>query len=282
MPFRDHRLDVAGRRVTYVDEGPRDTGQPPLICLHGAAFDHAELTWRLTTAALRDQRRIIVPDLPGYGQSADLEGPAGLDAMGAWVLDFLDALDLEQVDLAGLSMGGGMALWVTIHAPNRVRKLIPVCPYGLMSRVPAHLLSYMAVRAGFLALTYRAAANSAQMARLGLARSYGDPARVSAKAVSELRLTAEDQAERRTFDRFLEVEMRAGGLRSDLTPQLGGITVPTLLIGGSADRLVPARHVRKAGKLIPDARCVILPTGHWPMRERPDLFNPLVSRFLAA
>ena len=283
MPLDRRTLDVDGRRVTCVDTGPASGTGPgvPLVCLHGAGFDHAELTWRLTAASLRARRRVIVPDLPGYGGSEALPGAQDLAALGAWVLAFLDAAGLERVDLAGVSMGGGMALWVAIRAPARVRRLVPVCAYGLMPRANHHRLAWLAWQAGAMGLAYRAAAISPRLARLGLALSYGDPDRVSAKAVQELRRTARDQARRRSFDAFLAAEMNWQGLKSDLTPDLGRITAPTLLIAGRQDRLVPAQHLRRARERIADCRYLGLPTGHWPMRERPDLFNPALAGFLA-
>lgn len=278
MPFADRRTEVSGRPVAYVDEGPRDA--PPLVLLHGAGFDHAELTWRLTATVMRDRHRVIVPDLPGYGDSAPLDGCPDLPCLGDWVLRFLDAVGIPRADLGGVSMGGGMALWVAIHAPERVRRLIGVCPYGLMSRAPHHRLAWAAWRAGALPLAYRIAAASPRAARLGLALSYGDPRRVSTKAVAELRLTARQQAKMRSFDAFLAAEMTLGALKSDLTPELHRIAAPTLLVAGRFDRLVPPVHVKRARERIPDCRYLALPTGHWPMRERPEVFQQALGRFL--
>jgi len=278
MPYTDRRIDLDGRRVAFVDEGPRDG--PPLVLLHGAGFDHAELTWRLTVAALRDRHRVIVPDLPGYGDSEAIDGAQDLPGLSQWVPRFLDALGLDRVDLGGVSMGGGMTLWVAIHAPDRVRRIVPVCPYGVMAQAPHHRLAWAAVRAGILPLAYRVAAASPRAARFGLSLSYGDPSRVSRKAVAELRITARQQSQRRSFDAFLGHEMDATSLKSDLRPDLNRITAPTFLIAGRHDRLVPARHVKAARERIADCRFLQLPTGHWPMRERPDLFHPALRRFL--
>ena len=278
MPFTNHRTEVAGRRVAYVDEGARDA--PVLVLLHGAGFDHAELTWRLTVTAMRGDFRVIVPDLPGYGDSDPLDGRPDLPALAQWVVRFLDAVGIDKAHLAGVSMGGGMAVWVAIHAPDRVRRLVGVCPYGLMARAPHHRMAWAAWRAGALPLAYRVAAASPRAARLGLALSYGDPARVSRKAVSELRLTARQQSKRRSFDAFLSAEMTLRGLKSDLTADLHRIEAPTLLVAGRFDRIVPAAHVKRARTRISDCRYLALPTGHWPMRERPELFHNALRKFL--
>ncbi len=136
MDFADRFVAVDGRRVAYVDEGPR--GGVPLLLLHGGGFDHAEMTWAPTVAALRGRLRMVVPDLPGYGSSAAPERPQDLAALGRWTAAFLDAVGIAEADVAGVSMGGGMALWLGIHRPERVRRLVPVSAYGILGRLPFH------------------------------------------------------------------------------------------------------------------------------------------------
>lgn len=279
MRLADLRVSVDGRRVAYTDAGPREA--PPLLLLHGAGFDDSELTWRPTVAALSDSRRLIVPDLPGYGDSADLDGVPDFAALSSWVPRFMDAVGIERADVAGVSMGGGMALWLAIHRPARVRRLVPVCAYGLMPRAPHHALAFAAFRVGVLPAAYRAVSASRRVARFGLGLNYGDAGRVTARAVSELRRVAADQGRRRSFDAFLRAEMDARGLKTDLRADLGRIEAPTLLVAGRADRVVPAGHLLRACEWMPDCQYLCLPTGHWPMRERPDLFNAALRRFLA-
>lgn len=278
MPYTDHLVTVEGRQVAYVDEGPRDAG--PVVLLHGGGFDHAELTWRLTTRDLRDRFRLVVPDIPGYGRSPGFDGPHDLPRLGRWLVAFLDALGLDRVDISGVSMGGGMALWLALNHPDRVRRVVPVGAYGLMDRVPMHRLAHLVASSGLSNVIYGGAARSRLLARIGLGASYGARQRVTDRAVSELMAVARDQHNRRSFDAFLNAEMTAQGLKSNLTPQLPKLGQPTLLIHGSADRVVPVRHAREARKLIPQVRYIELPTGHWPMRERPDLFNAELAAFL--
>jgi len=277
MPFADRFATVQGRRTGYVDEGPRDGF--PVLLLHGGGFDHAELTWRLTVRDLRHRLRMVVPDLPGYGESEGFDGPHSLADLGAWLVDFMDVVGIAQADVAGVSMGGGMALWVALEHPDRIRRVVPVGAYGLTDRLPFHAISARAARAGVLGLVYAAAKNST-LARIGLGASYGNRLRVTDTAVAELRAVARDQARRRTFDGFLAAELTPEGLRGDLTARLPGLQQPVLFIHGSADRVVPLRHARSAAALIPDARLEVMETGHWPMRERADLFNPMLLRFL--
>lgn len=273
------QVEVWGRRVTFDDAG--GSAAPPLVCLHGGGFDHAGLTWRPTAEFLSGSRRVVVPDLPGYGGSAALSEPPDIRRLGAWTAAFLDAAEIARADIAGLSMGGGMAIWLAIYRPERVRRLIAVCPYGVMARAPFHPLVFVAVRAGVLSLAYRAASTSGALARFGLALNYHDAGRVTEATVSALREVARDQSARRSFDAFLAAELRATGLKTDLRPELHRIGAPTLLVAGRKDRLVPARALRHAVERIAACRLLTLRTGHWPMRERPDLFDPALARFLS-
>lgn len=273
------RLAVDGRQVSYLAAGPE--GAPPLLLLHGAGFDDKALTWAPTLAALARTRRVIVPDLPGYGDSDDLAEAPGFAALSEWVPRFMDAAGLARADLAGVSMGGGMALWLAIHHPGRIRRVVPVCAYGLMSHAPHHALARAAVRVGALGAIYRVAAGSEMLSRIGLGLNYAEPGRITAPTVAGLRRVAATQVRRRSFDAFLAAEMGGQGLRTDLRPDLHRIAAPTLLVSGRADRIVPRRYPQDAAARIAGARHLCLPTGHWPMRERPDLFNAALADFLA-
>lgn len=279
MPFIDRHVRVAGREAWYVDEGPRDA--PPVVLLHGGGFDHAELTWKPVVFRLRGRHRLIVPDLPGYGRSDGFDGPHDLADLGGWTAAFMASLGLDRAHVCGVSMGGGMALWLVIHAPDRVERLVPVGAFGLMPRLPLHPMTRKLEQAGALRLAYRMAAQSRRLARIGLGLTYADPARIDDATLSELMAVAAEQGRRRSFDRFLAAEITPRGVKTDLTPGLPRITAPTLLIHGRADRLVPPAASRKAARLIPGARLELMQAGHWPMRERPDAFAALLDDFLS-
>ncbi len=277
MRIRD--VEVWGRRVSYRVTG--SSRASPVVCLHGAGFDHSGLTWLGAARSLEGGRRVLVPDIPGYGGSDALPGPTDLPRLGAWAAAFAEAIGLRRADFAGLSMGGGMALWLGIHRPELVHRLIAVCPYGVMARAPCHPLVFAAVRAGILPAAYRAATLSGSLAGFGLGLSYADPSRVTERTVVQLRAAAEEQARRRSFDAFLSTEMSATSFRTDLRSDLGRISAPALLIAGRDDRFVPHARVRAACDLIAKGHYLVLPTGHWPMCERPDLFDGAVGRFLS-
>ncbi|MFQ6552210.1 alpha/beta fold hydrolase [Aestuariibius insulae] len=277
MPFADHFCEVDGRRVGYVDQGE---GGVPLVLLHGAGFDHAELTWRLTFPILAKTRRVIVPDLPGYGESEGFDGPYDLADLTRWLIAFLDEIGVEQCDISGVSMGGGAALRLALDAPEKVRKLVPVCAYGLMDKAPFHELAWAVSRSPAAGLIYQAAAASPFLTRIGLGASYADPARVTPDTIAAVQDVARDQGQRRSADAFFAREITPTELTGSLIRRLPEIRQPTLFIHGTRDRIVPVRHAKEAVTLVPNSRLHLMETGHWPMREQPEAFTERLIRFL--
>ena len=111
-------VDVAGAKVAYQRVGQGE----PLLLLHGFPFT-SESLWPLLEAPPRGLE-LIVPDLPGFGQSAPLSGPTlTMEAIASWALGLLDALGLTTCHLGGVSMGGYAALALTRLDPSRVRSL---------------------------------------------------------------------------------------------------------------------------------------------------------------
>ena len=114
-----HTLQLDGRRAAFDESGP--AAAPAILLIHGAGHDRG--VWQAVAAGLAAAgRRVIVPDLPGHGDS---EGEANgtVDAMAAWVLAFADALGLERFELAGHSMGSLIGLAAATAAPARIVRL---------------------------------------------------------------------------------------------------------------------------------------------------------------
>lgn len=123
------------------DLGTSAPGQPPTLFIHGSGPGvSAWANWRLVLPALSSQRRVIAPDMLGFGYTERPNPPdrAGAYTMDAWVrqaIDLLDALDIAQADLVGNSFGGALALALAIRHPQRVRRLVLMgsvgVPFGL-------------------------------------------------------------------------------------------------------------------------------------------------------
>lgn len=115
------------------DTGESRAGQPPVLFIHGSGPGvSAWANWRLVLPVISQQRRVIAPDMVGFGYS---DRPANVQySMDTWVqqaLDLLDALNIERVDLVGNSFGGALSLALAIRAPERVRRLVLMGSVGV-------------------------------------------------------------------------------------------------------------------------------------------------------
>jgi pimeloyl-ACP methyl ester carboxylesterase len=266
--------EVGGMKVHVRDEGPRDDPLP-LVLLHGTS---ASLhTWDAWAQELRDTRRVIRLDLPGFG----LTGPHPHDdySMAAYVrllAALLDSLALPKVVLVGNSLGGQVAWQMALEQTDRVDRLVLIDATGY----PLTLSD--------LPLGFRLASWSFMypLTRFFLPRSvidssvrhvYGDPSRVSPELV----------------DRYLALSLRAGNRRalfyrlrqhdnSNHAEQIRRIRQPTLVLWGMRDRLIPPDHARRFVADIAGSRlCLLDALGHVPHEEDPVASLQAVLPFLA-
>jgi hypothetical protein len=121
-------LNVDGLRIHCLAAG--ESGSAVLL-LHGGGLDSAALSWEEVIGPLSEKHRVFAPDLPGYGQSDKTAIQYTVDYYIAFLEHLMDTLHLEQTSLVGLSMGGGIALGVTLRFPARVEKLVLVDSYGI-------------------------------------------------------------------------------------------------------------------------------------------------------
>jgi pimeloyl-ACP methyl ester carboxylesterase len=127
------RVKVQGRLV-FVRMGPEVAGSIPLVHVHGFGVSGSYLL--PTARALAHRATTVVPDLPGYGQSAPWGHALGIPSL-AWVLlEVLDTLGLQRVVLVGNSMGGPVCLEVAHRAPQRVAGIVLASPAGGMHNQP--------------------------------------------------------------------------------------------------------------------------------------------------
>lgn len=169
-------IHTNGRPAAFDTYGP--AGAPVAVLIHGAGHDRS--VWRAVAAGLAAAgRRVIVPDLPGHGDSAG-EPAASIPAMAAWVLAFADALGLDAFELGGHSMGSLVALATAAGAPARARRLfllgslapMPVAPFMLDAArddpAQAHALinKFSFAPAEVLGAERRSALEAANLARM--------------------------------------------------------------------------------------------------------------------
>ncbi len=278
-------LDVAGMRLHCLTAGQNGS---PVVLLHGAGIDSAILSWGDAIGPLSAHHRVFAPDLPGYGLSDRPAIQYTTDFYVHVVQLLLDVLHLEKVSLVGLSMGGAIALSLTLRSPNRVEKLVLVDAYGIVGAdawprwVYLLLYSYVHHLSFLNALAYRSMRASRdrvrrQLVALGVVHS---AKRLSPQLVDQIYQYVQ-RPRGKAFASWQQSEFTWNGLRTSLVEKLHEISVPTLIVHGENDRAVPLVHAQNAQQRISGSQLYVLKNcGHWSQREMPEECNHVVGEFL--
>ena len=244
----------------------RDWGSgDPLLMVHGLGM--SSTLWGAQIAALAPRYRMIAPDLRGFGQS-DRPGAPGSYALSRFVDDIAglaDALGVRRVHCLGTSMAGCIVQALAVARPDLCRSLI-LCNTSQRIRIPEDVLA-----------SRLRALDSMPMAEYGqLVASQA----VGADAPADLQSWVAEQIglnDRRTYAEVLT----AGLATFDTSDMLDRIAVPTLVIVGAEDRVIPPQQGQELAARIVGARLETIPgTGHLSYAERPEVFNRLVLDFL--
>ena len=250
--FQKQKLTVNGIESVILTAGKG----PPLVFLHGAGtfmgFD-----WALNWA---DQAQVVVPYHPNFGESGNAPGFDDMHDYVMHCLEVFDALKLTQFDLVGQSMGGWMAARFASQHPERVRRLVLACPAGL--RVPEHPGTDLFTIKPEQLPGYLAADPSIIVARMPktkdvdfLVQRYREQAAI-ANLVWE-----------HPFDR-------------KLGNWLHRLTMPTLILWGAKDRLIPPGQAKAWAKLIPGAKVKTVPGAGHLMFDETETAVREVARFM--
>ena len=275
-------LDIDGLRLHYLTAGENGS---PVVLLHGGGLDSAALSWGEVMGPLSAHHRVFAPDLPGYGQSSRPAIQYTVDFYVSVVKQVLESLHLDRVSLVGLSLGGAIALALTLDAPGRVEKLVLVDTYGVQDKVAAHRFSYLYVQLPLLdEFSNWLIGRSRSLVRWSLlAAVIYNPAHLSDELVDQVYQAAREKGAGKAFTSFQRSEVRWSGLRSNFTNRLHEIAVPTLLVHGAQDPAVPLAYAKRAHALLPHSDLFIMQEcRHWPQREKPEEFTRVVGNFLDA
>ncbi len=275
-------IDVRGQTVHLRDEGPRhdgaEAGPPPIVLIHGTS---ASLhTWEGWVPALKGQRRVISFDLPGFGLTGPFEGAYERDnyhgdTYARFVLDLLDALQVKRAVIAGNSLGGEVAWRIAAMAPERVAGLVLVDAVGPRFKPKAVPLGFLLARVPVLNKLGEWALPRGMVVE-GLHSVYGDPTKVTEELV----------------DRYYQLALREGNRRAlalrarqmvvgEHEERIATLKVPTLILWGGRDRLVPPEvGVEFERRIAGSKRVVFENLGHVPQEEDPILSVQPVKEFL--
>jgi pimeloyl-ACP methyl ester carboxylesterase len=263
---------AGGLRCHYLEAG----SGPPIVLLHGTAIDSAALSYGPSLEALASRHRVLALDWPGYGRSERPRTNPELTDYVALLGAFLDALGLARAHLVGFSMGGAVAIGFALAAEERVETLTLVGSYGLDAKLPVPLLPYLALRTPALRQSVVwGLRRSRLLTRLLLTRVvFADPKRVTPELVNDVHRQLRAPEAERSFLAWLRGELRPFVLGTTFADRLERIDVPTLLLHGRRDRVIPSGKALRATERIPNARIVVVPgCGHWVPREAPATFE---------
>lgn len=259
-------IDVKGQLVHFRDEGPRDDPLP-VVLVHGTS---ASLhTWEGWVRALKSRRRVITFDLPGFGLTGPFAGQytpddySG-DAYARFVLDLLDALKLQRVVIGGNSLGGEVAWRTAFLAPQRVAQLILVDASGPAFTPISIPLGFRIARIPVLNRISEYLLPRPLVAQ-GLADVYGDPSKVTPDLVDRYYELTLREGNRRAL--ALRVQHLVAGAQSE---RIATLKLPTLILWGSLDKLIPPAIAREFQQQIAGSQLVMLEgLGHVPHEEDP-------------
>ena len=269
-------IAVGGLQVHLRDEGPRDD-PVPLVLLHGTS---ASLhTWDGWATDLKDTRRVIRFDLPAFGLTGpDSQNDYSLEAYVRLVERVVNAMGIQNFVLVGNSLGGQVA-WATAAAlPHRVRQLVLVDASGYPPVPQSIPIGFRIVRIPGLRWLAEVVLPRGVI-QASLRNVYGDPAKVTPELVDryyELTLRQGNrQALAYRFDQMQKANVSKG------LAAIRKLKLPTLIIWGGKDRLIPVENGRKFAADIAGSQLVVFDDlGHVPQEEDPQRTVQALRKFL--
>lgn len=268
-----------GHAFSYIDSGEG----PAVLFIHGLLGSQRQ--WSHLIDRIDDNHRVLVPDLFGHGAS---DKPAvsdySLGAHAATLRDLLDRLEIEKVTLVGHSLGGGIAMVFRYLFPERVERLVLVASGGLGRDVNPILRSATLPGAEFVLPVI-----ASQWVRNRLEWTGKALGSLGLRPNSDLQEIWQgfgslgDAGSRRAFLATTRSVIDPGGQSvsaHDILPDVPDL--PTLVVWGSKDRMIPAWHAVSAQNSIADCQVEIFEgAGHFPHLDDPDRFAEVLRVFIA-
>lgn len=255
--------------TNYHDEGEGF----PVMLIHGSGPGvSAWANWRLVIPKLSQKRRVLAPDMVGFGYT---DRPEGLELnYKTWIkqaVDFLDALGLEQVDLVGNSFGGSMALALAIEYPERIRKIVLMGAMGVDFPITEGLDSVWGYEPSV--------ENMKEMLNLFV---YDKSIATDDLAKMRYEASIEPGFQESFSSMFPAPRQRWVEFMARSDEEISTIEQPTLIVHGREDLVIPLDNSYKLIQLIDDAQLHVFGhCGHWTQIEQTDKFTTLVDNFLS-
>lgn len=269
-----------GHRMSFRHVGALQGDRPVLLLVHGLAGTSS--TWTDLIGRIGPEVDVVAPDLFGHGASDKPRQDYSLGAHANAIRDLMVVLGLARATVVGHSLGGGIAMQFAYQHPERCERLVLVSSGGLGAEVSLALRLLSVPGAEYLLPVIapgfvRDAGNAVgrQLARLGLRWPAVEQ---SWQAYASLA----DPENRRSFAHTLRSVISPSGQLVNAGDRLYlAAHLPTLIVWGADDRILPVAHAAVAHEALPGSELVVLDhAGHFPQNEEPDAFGAAVRDFL--
>lgn len=269
-----------GHRVVYRIGGDLAADRPVLVLVHGMAGSSA--TWRAALPGLAARFTVVAPDLPGHGDSDKPRQDYSLGAHANALRDLMIALGIDRATVVGQSLGGGVAMQLAYQHPQQCERLVLVSSGGLGTEVSWMLRALTLPGAEYLMPllfpSFVRDAGNAIGRRLGQLGVRAPRVEQQWRAYTSLT----EPENRQSFVRTLRAVVDPGGQSVSAHDRLYlAARLPTLIVWGARDRMIPVTHATAAHEALPGSRLVIFEaSGHFPHTDEPSHFVDVLTEFV--
>ncbi len=254
---------------------------PPILLVHG--ITSSSRTWKRIMPRLAESHTVIAPDLLGHGQSAKPQGDYSLGAYASGIRDLLVALEVPRATVVGHSLGGGIAMQFAYQFPERLGRMVLIDSGGIGREVNPVLRAAALPGAEFvLPVMFSPTLHDGALKVRGLLAKIGLQPNADVEGVSEGFASLTQADARRAFLNTVRSVIDINGQRVSAEDRLylAG-DVPTMIIWGKNDRIIPLEHAYRAKEMLPDSRLEIFDdAGHFPFNDHPDRFVDVMRDFI--
>jgi pimeloyl-ACP methyl ester carboxylesterase len=277
--IKTNKLTLHGHEVTYRQAG--ESG-PVVVLIHGIAGNGD--SWDSVQELLAPDHIVIAPDLLGHGRSAKPRGDYSLGAYASGIRDLLFALGHARATIIGHSLGGGVAMQFAYQFPSAVERLVLVSSGGLGRDLNIVLRAAALPGAEYvLPLLFKARLPIAGSLLAGAIERLGLRGGPDLEEIVESFESLDDTHARYAFLQTVRSVIDFGGQRVNATDRLYLATdLPSLIIWGERDVIIPVEHAHAARKALPGSRLEIFEgVGHFPHVSEPQRFARKVAELIA-
>jgi len=254
---------------------------PPILLIHG--ITSSSRTWKRVMPRLAEDHTVIAPDLLGHGRSAKPQGDYSLGAYASGIRDLLVALEVPKATVVGHSLGGGIALQFAYQFPERVGRIVLVDSGGIGQEVNPLLRAAVLPGAEFvLPVMFSPTLHDGALRLRGLLSRIGLQPSADIEGVSEGFASLTEADARRAFLHTVRSVIDVNGQRVSAEDRLylAG-DIPSLIVWGDRDRIIPLEHAYRAKEMLPGSRLeVFSDAGHFPFNDHPDRFVNVMRDFI--